>query len=195
VVAEGTTVFDQAVTRDCLTPAPSVGAIDECAEGGVSVTLINNGDDTADFSVNGTPVAVGPQTTVSHVLPAAEDQTLTVTITSGGQTLFDQSIVRNCSEVPPPGENPPPPTTTPPPNSPPANPPAPPRPSAAPVTPQPAATPSNTPAAPAAPTAAPAAPAQLAFTGPVTPGLLPLGLALFTVGLVVTALTRRPRRA
>ncbi|MGH9186356.1 MAG: hypothetical protein ACRD0U_11165 [Acidimicrobiales bacterium] len=77
-------------------PDPSVGEINECAEGGVSFELINNGDAPATFTVNGVDVVVGANSTLTHVVPVDENETKAITITSGGETLFDEYVTRDC---------------------------------------------------------------------------------------------------
>jgi hypothetical protein len=177
----------QSFPTDCGGSPNPVHAIEVCAEGGIAVTLTNpGGTEAADFTVNGTPYTVEPDQQVVHVVPVAEDGTVQVTVTAEGQTIFDQAVTRDCEEAPPPTTSPP--TTTPPTDPPARTPPA----TAAPPTPLPQP---NIPVVPATPTVAPAAPAPLAFTGPVMPGLLPLGLALLTAGGILSAVSRRPRRA
>ena len=88
------------VGGDCEPPeesAPEVGAINECAVGGITVELINtDGTAAAVFTVNGTPVAVPAGQTVVHPVAAAEDSTFTLTITADGMDPFSQEITRNC---------------------------------------------------------------------------------------------------
>jgi hypothetical protein len=196
VTGEGAVLIDQAFTRDCLSPQPSVAAIDRCVEGGIQVTMRNDGGEPADFTVNGTPVQVAPNSNGYQWLPVAEDQSLTVTVMSGGAVLREESVTQDCLEPEPepepqPDPDPepepepeaptsPPPTTTPP-TAPPASPPR-----------SLVAQPNNsvvkvTPAA--------AAPAQLAYTGSTSTDLLLPALGLLTIGGLLVAVTRRTRRA
>ena len=96
ITSAGMDPFSQEITRDCDVPEPSVGAIDTCAAGGITVQLINGGDDDAVFTVQGVDVPVAANTTVTHPVAAAEDSTFTLTITSAGMDPFSQEITRNC---------------------------------------------------------------------------------------------------
>ena len=101
ITSGGQTLMDEDVVRDCLTPEPDVGEVNECANGGISVELINNGDDFATFTVNGDDTIVDAHSTETVTVPAAEDSTVHITITSGGQTLFDEDVTRDCQNPEP----------------------------------------------------------------------------------------------
>jgi hypothetical protein len=96
ITSGGVTLLDQDLTKDCLHPKPSVEVGNVCAAGGIPVKLINSGDDTAVFTVNGTDTSVAAHHSTTVTIPADENETVHVTITSGGQTLLDRDYTRDC---------------------------------------------------------------------------------------------------
>jgi LPXTG-motif cell wall-anchored protein len=103
-------------TLDCDHPDPRVEQEMDCTPGGgVTVTLINDGDDTAFFVVSSpvledgaeaeftpagtTEIAVEPGEVATLNLPVAEDATTELTVTSGGTTLYDDPVTRDCETV------------------------------------------------------------------------------------------------
>jgi LPXTG-motif cell wall-anchored protein len=191
VTADGESILSQTFHRDCQQPAPSLGTTNECAEGGIEFSLINDGDDIADFTVNDASVPVGARSTVKHLVAATEGQTVSVTVTANDAQLYYGTITRDCEEAetpPPPNDPPPPPPAeiTPPPTTVPPPPATPPAVRSAPVTPIAKVAPAPAPTAVAAP---------LARTGSSssTSGLLLSGLGLVTLGGLLVAGGRRRR--
>jgi LPXTG-motif cell wall-anchored protein len=101
-VAEGEaysiTVLGQTVsgTRDCESPAATL--VFDCAEGGVVVTVTNDGALPTDVSVNGTTVTVNPGDTYMATIPVAEGDAYSVTVT--GDDGLNQTIsgMRDCEK-------------------------------------------------------------------------------------------------
>ena len=91
-------VTQQVVTHNCQNPAATAAV--QCAEGGVVVTLTNDGDSPVELTVlkDGqvvTTVEVGA-TPVDVTVPMTEDQTSTVTVEDGDTTVFEQDMTYNC---------------------------------------------------------------------------------------------------
>ena len=99
VEADGLGIVTQkVVTHDCQNPA--VTAAVQCSEGGVVVTLTNDGDSPVELTVlkDGqvvTTVEVGA-TPVDVTVPMTEDQTSTVTVKDGDTTVSEQDMTYNC---------------------------------------------------------------------------------------------------
>ena len=106
VVLEGaTTLLDQSYTFDCEKPTAS--ATHTCAAEGILVELANGGENPAEFTVewafpvgawNVDKVTVPGGAIASTVVPVDEDATVTITVTSGGVEILNQTITRNCIE-------------------------------------------------------------------------------------------------
>ena len=94
-------VAHEVITHDCQNPAATAAV--QCAEGGVVVTLTNDGDSPVELVVlkDGQVVAtveVG-DTPVDVTVPMTEDQTSTITVQDGDTTVFEEETTYDC--VPP----------------------------------------------------------------------------------------------
>jgi hypothetical protein len=99
VTSGGATLIDSDFTLDCFNPAAS--ATKSCAEGGVLVHLSNTGGElpvTFTVTVDGTSTQhiVAANGSEDFTVPAAENQTVHVTITSGESTFVDNSYTFDC---------------------------------------------------------------------------------------------------
>src|SRR4029077_3087537 len=91
-------VTQQVVTHDCQNPVATAAV--QCSEGGVVVTLTNDGDSPVELTVlkDGqvvTTVEVGT-TPVDVTVPMTEDQPSTVTFKEGDPTVSEQDMTYNC---------------------------------------------------------------------------------------------------
>jgi hypothetical protein len=89
---------EQVVTLDCQEPAASFEV--DCAEGGVVVTLTNDGPEPVELTVlqDGEvieTVVVG-DTPVEILVPMDEDQTSTITVTDADTVVDEQEITYDC---------------------------------------------------------------------------------------------------
>ncbi|MGK2947076.1 MAG: LPXTG cell wall anchor domain-containing protein, partial [Acidimicrobiales bacterium] len=101
-------------TYDCDLPEPSVDDDVVCAVGGLGVILRNTGDDTATFVITSPALADGSTEAVLEagdtqtvLIPVAEDASTEVVVTSGGETLLDDTLTRDCEQVEGSENNPP----------------------------------------------------------------------------------------
>ena len=94
ITSGGATLLDDDVTRDCLDPGPELGTVNECATGGIDVQLVNTGADSATFTVNGTDTTVGPNSSTTVTVAAAENETV---------AHHDHLAARRCSTTTSPG--------------------------------------------------------------------------------------------
>jgi hypothetical protein len=197
------TADKQDFPTDCGRAEPYAGATLDCAEGGVAVTIGNEGtkavtvDVLADGVIVHDDVVVDPGAPpLTRYVPVDEDTTVTISVvTVDGEGIYYGTITRDCEEArttpppPPPPEDPAPPPPaeiTPPPTTVPA-PPAPQPVRSSPVTPSPKATPTPAPVAAATP---------LAVTGPSSTTVhLLAAVGLLTVGALLVAGGRLARRA
>jgi hypothetical protein len=84
-------------------PAPGATALLDCDQGGVVLQLTNTGDAPASFTLlvdsSDVPLSdLDPGRVRSELVAVAEDTTVHITLTSGGQTLIDEDFVRNCTD-------------------------------------------------------------------------------------------------
>ena len=101
VVSGGSTVLDQSFTANCV--RPSVSAAVSCAAGGVAVTLTNDGDNPANFTItkgDGTPAIhpVAAHSNTQVTVAYTEGETARLVVLEGATTLLDQSYTFDCQK-------------------------------------------------------------------------------------------------
>ena len=100
VEAEGFgTIVEEVVQLDCNNPLAAFAV--ECAEGGVVVTLTNDGESPVDLTVTKDgeivdTVTVG-DTPVDVLVPMDEDETSTIVVTNGAVPVDEQVITYDCT--------------------------------------------------------------------------------------------------
>ncbi len=102
VTVDGTQILQESVERNCVAPRASV--TDDCAAGGIIVTLTNGGENDAAFTITangeqvGDEVVVPGRGTVDVVVPMDEGETATVVVSSNGHVVDQATLTRHCIE-------------------------------------------------------------------------------------------------
>jgi len=122
VTRASVTMFDDEVTRDCLTPAPAYEVLTNCVTEQAHARLINNGDDTAKMAIQygeGTYAhqAIGAHSSKDWLLTVNPNESVQFHVVHDSTILGTEDLFFDCPVVEPPVVEPPvvePPVTEPP---------------------------------------------------------------------------------
>jgi hypothetical protein len=106
VTTGATTLFEEAVTLDCLVPAPSYETIQNCDTQQAHARLVNDGDDTAWMGVQYPDVThmeieIAPHSSKDWLLAVSAGESVAFEVVSSGVTLGSEVFEFTCPVAPP----------------------------------------------------------------------------------------------
>lgn len=106
VTAGTTTLFEQAITLDCLLPAPSYEIIQNCDTDQAYARLVNDGDDTAYMGVQYPDVMhmeieIAPHSSEDWLLAVPAGGSVEFEVVSSGATIGSEVFEFTCPVAPP----------------------------------------------------------------------------------------------